>query len=162
MSLCFTWGSSKACGPLLELGRGTGCTRSAGWGGGWRTGSASGAGGPSCALRGYHCGWERRFHALLGPQGSASSERSRGVRTTGKGTGTWWSREPRILPSLLAQSQNPLTWLSQKGLAFGVKAFTALPLGIKLRPVWVFPSSLVPAGSPRDLSCLVISPVGTS
>ena len=26
----------------------------------------------------------------------------------------------------------------------------------------VFPSSLVPAGSPRDLSCLVISPAGTS
>ena len=151
MSLCFPWGSSEAHGPLLEVGVGA-----------WCTGSASRAGSPSCALRGRHCGCKRPFYALLGPQGSASSERSRGVRTTGKGTGTWWSREPRILPSLLAQSQNPLTWLSQKGLAFGVKAFMALLLRIKLRPMWVFPSSLVPSGSPRDLSFLVISPAGTS
>ena len=79
-----------------------------------------------------------------------------------KGTGTQWRREPRILPSLLAQSQSPLTWRSRKGLTFGVKAFTALPCCIKLRPARVFPSSLVPAGSPRDLSFLVISPVGTS
>ena len=79
-----------------------------------------------------------------------------------KGTGTQWSREPRIPPSLLAQSRSPLTWRSWKGLAFGAKAFTALPLRIKLRPVWVFPSSLVPSGSPRDLSFLVISPAGTS
>ena len=33
LSLCFTWGSSKARGPLLEVGVGAGCTRSACWGG---------------------------------------------------------------------------------------------------------------------------------
>ena len=88
------------------------------------TGSASGAGGHSCALRGSHCSWEGPFRALLGPQGSASSEQSGGVRTTGKGTEIRWSRELRILPSLLAQSRSPLTWWSRKGLAFGVKAFT--------------------------------------
>ena len=37
-------------------------------------------------------------------------------------SGARWNRGPRITPSLLAQSQNPLTWQSQKGLAFGVKA----------------------------------------
>ena len=130
-----------------------------GWGGHWEP---SGAGGHSCAFRGHHCGWEGPFCALLSPQGSASSERSGGVRTTGKGTGIRWSRELRIMPSLLAQSRSPLTWWSRKGLAFGAKAFTTLPLHIKLRPVWVFQSSLVPAGSPRDLSFLVISPAGTS
>ena len=46
------------------------------------------------------------------------------MRTTGKGTEIRWSRELRILPSLLAQSRSPLTWWSRKGLAFGVKAFT--------------------------------------
>ena len=99
---------------------------------------------------------------FLGPHRLASSQRSGGVRATGKGTGTRWSREPRFPPSLLAQSRSPLTWRSRKGLAFGVKAFTALPLRIKLRPLRVFPSTLVPAGSPRDLSCLVVSPAGTS
>ncbi|CAM9213634.1 unnamed protein product, partial [Rangifer tarandus platyrhynchus] len=55
------------------------------------------------------------------------------VRELGPG-GLGWSREPRIPPSLLAQSRSPLTWRSQKGLATGVKAFTTLPLRIKLRP----------------------------
>ena len=88
-------------------------------------------------LRGCHCGRECPFSGLLGPHRSASSERSGEVRTTGKGTGaggTGWSREPHIPPSLLAQSRSPLTWRSQKGLAIGVKAFTTLPLCIKLRP----------------------------
>ena len=49
----------------------------------------AGVGGvPSCALGGRHCGWECPFRALLGPHGLASSERTGGVRTTGKGTGT--------------------------------------------------------------------------
>ena len=50
--------------------------------------SWSGDWGPSCALGGRHCGWECPFRALLGPHGLASSERTGGVRTTGKGTGT--------------------------------------------------------------------------
>ena len=162
LSLCFTWGSSEAHVPLLEVGVGAGCTGSRCWGGVGGHWEPSGAGGHSCALRGHHCVWEGPFCALLGPQGSASSERSGGVWTTGKGTGIPWSRELPIPPSLLAQSRSPLTWWSRKGLAFGAKAFTTLPLHIKLRPVWVFQSSLVPAGSPRDLSFLVISPAGTS
>ena len=78
-------------------------------GGGVNPGVALGAGVPSCALRGCHCGWECPFPALLGPHLSASSEQSGGVRTTGKGTWTQWSREPRFSPSLLAQSRSPLT-----------------------------------------------------
>ena len=65
--------------------------------------------------------------ALLGPQGSASSGRGGGVRTTGQGTGTAWSREPRSPPSV------GTTWRSQKGLAFGLKALTAPPLCWKVR-----------------------------
>src|SRR5574337_495063 len=48
--------------------------------------------------------------------------RGGGVRTTGQGTGTAWSREPRSPPSV------GTTWRSQKGLAFGLKALTAPPL----------------------------------
>ena len=62
------------------------------------------------------------LRALLCPQGSASSGRGGGVRTTGQGTGTAWSREPRSPPSV------GTTWRSQKGLAFGLKALTAPPL----------------------------------
>ena len=62
------------------------------------------------------------WDALLGPQGSASSGRGGGVRTTGQGPGTAWSREPRSPPSV------GTTWRSQKGLAFGLKALTAPPL----------------------------------
>ena len=74
------------------------------------------------SLGGRRGGWERPLRALLGPQGSASSGRGGGVRTTGQGTGTAWSREPRSPPSV------GTTWRSQKGLAFGLKALTAPPL----------------------------------
>ena len=47
---------------------------------------------------------------------------SSNARTTGQGTGTAWSREPRSPPSV------GTTWRSQKGLAFGLKALTAPPL----------------------------------
>ena len=95
------------------------------WRGGAGRGSApGGAGGglPRCPLGGRRGGWERPLRALLGPQGSASSGRGGGVRTTGQGTGTAWSREPRSPPSV------GTTWRSQKGLAFGLKALTAPPL----------------------------------
>ena len=94
-------------------------------GGAARRGSAPGGGGgglPRCPLGGRRGGWERPLRALLGPQGSASSGRGGGVRTTGQGTGTAWSREPRSPPSV------GTTWRSQKGLAFGLKALTAPPL----------------------------------
>ena len=72
-----------------------------------------GGGGPSYALGGCHCGWESPFRVLLGPPGSASSGWSGGVRTTGKGTGTLWSREPRTafsgLPNL-AVAERPRLW----------------------------------------------------
>src|SRR5574340_110737 len=85
-------------------------------------GSGGAAGGvPRGPLGGRRGGWERPLRALLGPQGSASSGRGGGVRTTGQGTGTAWSREPRSPPSV------GTTWRSQKGLAFGLKALTAPP-----------------------------------
>ena len=72
-----------------------------------------GGGGPSYALGGCHCGWESPFRVLLGPPGLASSGWSGGVRTTGKGTGTAWSREPRTpfsgLPNL-AVAERPRLW----------------------------------------------------
>ena len=111
-------------------------------------------------LRGLHCGRERPFRGLLGPHRLASSERSGGVRATGGLGGAGWSGDPRIPPSLLAQSRSPLTWWSQKGLAIGVKAFTTLPLRIKLRPARFSQAARSP-GSPGDLSCLVISLAGT-
>src|SRR5574338_707499 len=54
-----------------------------------------GAGGglPRGPLGGRRGGWERPLRALLGPQGSASSGRGGGVRTTGQGTGTARSEE---------------------------------------------------------------------
>src|SRR5574337_986726 len=96
-----------------------------GGGGGGGGGAARGGGGgglPRCPLGGRRGGWERPLRALLGPQGSASSGRGGGVRTTGQGTGTAWSREPRSPPSV------GTTCRSQKGLAFGLKALTAPPL----------------------------------
>src|SRR5574337_630950 len=117
-------GSPLRLGRHREHGRG-GAARGggrllAGVGGGGR----GGGGGRASPLssRGSRGGWERPLRALLGPQGSASSGRSGGLRTTGQGTGTAWSREPRSPPSV------GTTWRSQKGLAFGLKALTAPPL----------------------------------
>ena len=91
----------------LQLGRLQGHTRGRANPGGEGRGSGHGRGGggfPVVLSGGRHCGWERPFHALLGPHGWASSEGTGGARTTGKGTGTAWSREPRIpfseLPNL--------------------------------------------------------------
>ena len=75
--------------------------------------------------------------------------------------GVGWSRESGIPPSLLAQSQNPLIWRSQKAPAIGVQGLYHFTLSHKPQTHTVFPGSLVPAGSPRDLSCLVISPAET-
>ena len=135
-----TPGARRGRGKPRHLGRGEPGWRVWGMahreraGGGANLGVAWVGGGSQLCSRGRRCSWECPFCVLLGPHRSASSERSRGVRTIGKGTGTRWSREPRFLPSLLAQSWSPLTWRSWKGLAFGVKAFTALPLRIKFRP----------------------------
>ena len=102
------------------------------------------SGGPSCGLRGCHCGWESPFRVLLSPPGSASSGRSGGVWTTGKGTGTAWSRKPRTpfsgLPNL-AVAERPRLW--------GQGLYRFSPLWKAQSPA-VFPSSLVCAGSPRD------------
>ena len=116
--------------------------------------------GSGSQVSGLHCTRERPFRGLLGPHRLASSERSGGVRATGGLGGAGWSGDPRIPPSLLAQSRSPLTWWSQKGLAIGVKAFTTLPLRIKLRPARFSQAARSP-GSPGDLSCLVISLAGT-
>ena len=55
---------------------------------------------------------------LMCPQGSTSSGCSGGLRATGQGTGTAWSREPRIPPSVgtfselpnLAVAETPRPW----------------------------------------------------
>src|SRR5574337_595154 len=131
-------GGSEVPEALLEPGVGAGLTGSP-WtppGGGEAPGGGRGRGGgggggapgggrggvPRCPLGGRRGGLERPLRALLCPQGSASSGRGGGVRTTGQGTGTAWSREPRSPPSV------GTTWRSQKGLAFGLKALTAPPL----------------------------------
>ena len=66
------------------------------------------------------------------------------MRTIGKGTGTVWSREPRIqfseLPNL-AVAERPRLW--------GQGLYCSTPL-YKAQSREVFPSSLVSAGSPRD------------
>ena len=67
-------------------------------------------------------------HPVSGVEGCGPQVKELGLHGTG------WSRDPCIPPSLLAQSQSPLTWQLQKGLTIGVKAFTTLPLLIKLRP----------------------------
>src|SRR5574339_534850 len=112
------WGAVPVVlrGSPLRLGR----HREHGRGGAARGGGGGGL--PRCPLGGRRGGCERPLRALLGPQGSASSGRGGGVRTTGQGTGTAWSREPRSPPSV------GTTWRSQKGLAFGLKALTAPPL----------------------------------
>ena len=115
-----------------------------------------------------HCTRERPFRRLLGLHPLASSERSRGVRTTGKGTGARWCRVEQgitysalsvgtvLEPPNLAVTERPCHW------GQGLYHFTP---SHKVQTLRVFPSSLIPAarspGSPRDLSCLVISPAGT-
>src|SRR5574340_921156 len=116
-------GRSQLCSGDPHCGwEGTGSMAGAGRrGGGAGPGGGGGRASP-LSSRGSRGGWERPLRALLGPQGSASSGRSGGLRTTGQGTGTAWSREPRSPPSV------GTTWRSQKGLAFGLKALTAPPL----------------------------------
>src|SRR5574337_734464 len=117
-------GRSQLCSGDPHCGwEGTGSMAGGGGGGGGGGAPGGGRGGvPRCPLGGRRGGLERPLRALLGPQGSASSGRGGGVRTTGQGTGTAWSREPRSPPSV------GTTWRSQKGLAFGLKALTAPPL----------------------------------
>ena len=112
-------------------------------------------------LRNLHCNWERPFRGLLGPHPLASSEWSGGVRATGKGTGARWSREPRIPPSLLAQSRSPPNLaVAERPRHWGQGLYHFTP-SHKGQMLAILPSSLVPAakspGSPRDLPCLVIS-----
>ena len=67
-------------GAGASPGPGAGPTRAARGGG--RV--VAGVGGfPVVLSGGRHCGWERPFHALLGPHGWASSEGTGGARTTG-------------------------------------------------------------------------------
>src|SRR5574340_736414 len=111
-------GGGPSCAPGIPTAAGKAPGAWQGRGGAGR-GSAPGGGGgglPRCPLGGRRGGWERPLRALLGPQGSASSGRGGGVRTTGQGTGTAWSREPRSPPSVVT------TWRSHKGLAVGLKA----------------------------------------
>src|SRR5574341_775760 len=116
-------GRSQLCSGDPHCGwEGTGSMAAAG-----RRGAGGAPGGgrggvPRCPLGGRRGSKERPLRALLCPQGSASSGRGGGLRTTGQGTGTAWSREPRSPPSV------GTTWRSQKGLAFGLKALTAPPL----------------------------------
>ena len=99
--------AGSAAGAGLTLAERGGVGSRGGWGGV-----------PSCALGGCNCGWERPFRPLLGPQGSPSRGCSGGLRTTGKGTGTAWSREPSIPPSVgtfselpnLAVAERPRPW----------------------------------------------------
>ena len=105
---------------------------------------------PSCALGGCNCGWERPFRPLLGPQGSPSRGCSGGLRTTGKGTGTAWSREPSIPPSVGTFSELPNLAVAERPCLWGQGLYRSTPLLKNLRVCAVFPSSLVSAGSPRD------------
>ena len=105
-------------------------------------------------LGGLHCG---PFRGLLRPHASASSERSGGVWTTGKGTGARWRRVERGTtysalsvgtvsePPNLAVAEGPRHW------GQGLYHFTP---SHKAQTRAVFPSSLVPAarspGSPRE------------
>ena len=121
--------------------------------GGVGRGSAPGGGGgglSSCALGGRHCGWEYPFRALLCPQGSASIGRSGGVQNTDQGTGTAWSREPRIPPSVGTFSELPNLAVAEKPRLWGQGLYRSTTLLKNLRDCKVFPSSLLSAGSPRD------------
>ena len=105
---------------------------------------------PSCAPGGRHCGWERPFRPLLGPQGSPSRGCSGRLRTTGKGTGTAWSREPSIPPSVGTFSELPRLAVAERPCLWGQGLYRSTPLLKNLRVCAVLPSSLVSAGSPRD------------
>ena len=115
-------------------------------------------------LRGLHCSWERSFRGLLGPHQLAFNERSRGVRATGKGTGARWCRvEQGTTYSALSVgivSEPPNLEVTERPHHWGQGLYHFTP-SHKARTLVIFPSSLVPAarspGSPRDLSCLVIS-----
>ena len=119
-------------------------------------------------LRGLHCTRERPFRQLLGPHPSASSERSGGVRTTGKGTGTRWCRVERGTTysalSVGTVSEPPNLVVAERPRHWGQGLYHFTP-SHKVQTRVAFPSRLMPAarspGSPRDLSCLVISPAGT-
>ena len=99
---------------------------------------------------GCNCGWERPFRPLLGPQGSPSRGCSGGLRTTGKGTGTAWSREPSIPPSVGTFSELPNLAVAERPCLWGQGLNRSTPLLKNLRVCAVFPSSLVSSGSPRD------------
>ena len=116
-------------------------------------GSAPGGGGGGlsrCAVGGRHCGWECPFRELLDPQGLASIGHSGGVRNTGKGTGTAWSREPCIPPCVGTVSELPNLAVAGRPRLWGQGLYHSTPLLKNLIVCAVFPSSLVSAGSPRD------------
>ena len=110
----------------------------------------NGGGLSRCAVGGRHCGWECPFRELLDPQGSASIGHSGGVRNTGKGTGTAWSREPCIPPCVGTVSELPNLTVAERPRLWGQGLYRSTPLLKNLRVCAVFPSSLVSAGSPRD------------
>ena len=69
----------------------------------WALGSITmgiSGGGPSCALRGRHCSWERPFLGLLGPHQLASSEWSGGVQTTVGEESACSAGDPGSVPGL--------------------------------------------------------------
>ena len=131
--------AGSAAGAGLTLAERGGVGSRGGWGGV-----------PSCALGGCNCGWERPFRPLLGPQGSPSRGCSGGLRTTGKGTGTAWSREPSIPPSVGTISELPKLAVAERPCLWGQGLYRSTPLLKNLRVCAVLPSSLVSAGSPRD------------
>ena len=98
-----------------------------------------GGGGLSrCAVGGRHCGWECPFHELLDPQGSASIGHSGGVRNTGKGTGTAWSREPCIPPCVGTVSELPNLTVAERPRLWGQGLYRSTPLLKNLRVCAVF------------------------
>ena len=107
-------------------------------------------------LRGLHCGKEHPFRGLLsGAEGCGPQVRELGARWHRLERGTTYSALSvgTVLESPnLAVAERPHHW------GQGLYHFTPWH---KAQTRAVFPSSLVPAGSPRHLSCLVISPAGT-
>ena len=62
--------------------------------------------------------WIPKVHPLATAEGCGTQVRERGLH----------GAENHVFRPVLAQSQSSPTWLSQKGLVFGVKAFTTPPL----------------------------------